>query len=154
MHRQDVSLVHELGVDALNIVVVHKIVELDSCRHHAVGALDGVGDLKIVMVVVPAVKRLVEGVVGHAVKGILVCPAGIVAVDDLAHEPEIRFDLIRSAAQGLHKLEVQHIGSVQADAVHVELGNPEADHVTDVVADVGILLVELHQQVIAAPVGV
>ena len=148
------GLVHELGVDALHIMVVHKVVELDMGRDHPVGALNGVGDLKVIVVVVPAVQGLVQGVVGDGVQGVLVCPAGVVPVDHLAHEPEVRLDLVGGAPQGLHELKIQHVGGVETDAVHVELADPEADHVTDIIPDGGVSLVELHQQVVAAPVVV
>ena len=46
------------------------------------------------------------------------------------------------------------IRGIKPDPIHIKFPDPEADHVTDVVADVGVSLVELHQQVVAAPVGV
>ena len=91
-------------------------------------------------------------VIGDGVQRPLVDPAGVVPVDDLAHEPEFRLHLIRHTAQRSHIVEIQHIRRVQPYAVDIELPDPEPHHVADIVPHRGIVLVELGQQIVAAPV--
>ena len=148
------GLVVELGADALHVVVVHKLVEPDMRRHHAIGALDRMGDLEVVVVVVPTVEALVQGVVGHAVERALVRPTRVVAVNDLAHQPEVGLERIDGLAQGLHEVKVEHVGRVETDAIYVKLADPEANDVADVVAHGRVALVELGEQVVASPVVV
>ena len=113
-----------------------------------------VGNFKIVMVVVSAPQTLVQLVVGNGVQHFRVCPAAVIAVDDLAHQPELRFYLICQTAQPAHEVEVQHVGCIQTDAVDVELLHPEADGIIMVLLHLRVALVQLDQQVVAAPVAV
>ena len=114
----------------------------------------GVCDLKIVVVVVAAPQALVQLIVGNGMEHFRVGPAAVIAVDDLAHQPELRLDLVGKAAQTLHKVEVQHIRCIQPDAVNVECIDPEADGIIMVVLHLGVALVQLDQQVEAAPVAI
>ena len=75
-------------------------------------------------------------------------------MDDLAHQPELRLHFVGKAAQSLHEVKVQHVGSVQTDAVDVELLHPEADGIIMVLLHLRVALVQLDQQVEAAPVAV
>ena len=121
MHRQPVPLVIQLGVDALHVVVVHKAVErpaVDAVLHEAV---QGMRDLEIVVVVVAAVERLVQGIVRHRVQHSGVHPALVFSVDHLSHQPEFRLDGVCQAPQRPHEVKVQHVGGVQAQPVDVEL---------------------------------
>jgi hypothetical protein len=136
-------------------MVVDKVVELQTFRPvatHLIEALYRVGDLKKVMIVVTRVQRLVEMIIGDRMQCSLVDPAGIVAMDHLAHQPEIGFDFICHVAQCLHIFKVQHIGGVQTDSVDIKFADPETDHITDVIPDRGIVLVQLYKKIVAAPV--
>ena len=113
-----------------------------------------VGNFKIVMVVVSAPQTLVQLVVGNGVQHFRVCPAAVIAVDDLAHQPELRFYLVCQTAQPAHEVEVQHVGCIQTDAVDVELLHPEADGIIMILLHLRVALVQLDQQVVAAPVAV
>ena len=93
-------------------------------------------------------------VVGHRVQHLRVCPAAVIAVDHLAHEPEFWLYLVGKAAQTAHKVKVQHIGCVQTDAVNVKFIHPEADGIVVVVLHLRVALVQLDQQIEAAPVSV
>ena len=75
-------------------------------------------------------------------------------MDDLAHQPELRLYLVCQTAQPAHEVEIQHIGCVQTDAVDVELFHPEADGIIMVLLHLRVALVQLDQQVVAAPVAV
>ena len=114
----------------------------------------GVGNFKIVVVVVAAPQALVQLVVGHRVQHFRVCPAAVIAVDDLAHQPELRLYLVCQTAQPAHEVKIQHIGCVQTDAIDVELLHPEADGIIMVLLHLRVALVQLDQQVVAAPVAV
>ena len=72
---------------------------------------------------------LMQFVVGNGMEHLGVCPAAVVAVDDLAHQPELRLHLVGNAAQAPHEVEVQHVGSVQTDASISNSSPQEADGV-------------------------
>ncbi len=92
-------LVGKLGVNTLHIMVVHEIVKIQVA--HVLQIFHSVRDLEIVVVVVAAVKSLVQGIVGNAVQGAAIYPAAVIAVDNLAHQPEIRFHFLSGAAQAV-----------------------------------------------------
>ena len=154
MDRHVMSLVHQFGADAFHIMVVHEIVKPDIARNHAYGTLHRMRDLKIVVIVVSAVQAFVQRVIRDAVEGIIICPAGIVSVNDFSHQPEIALHLVRRPPERLHKLKIQHVRGVQPDAVHVKFADPEADDIADVIPDCRVPLVQLGQQVVASPVVV
>ena len=134
-------------------MVVHEAVQQRvPAQAHVQLALDGVGDLEVVVIVVGAVERLVQVVVGDGIERGVVHPAAVIAVDHLAHQPEIRLHGLGGGAQGAHEVKIQHVGGVQAQAVDVERLHPEAHRVQQVVPHGGILQVQLHQLVVAAPV--
>ena len=114
----------------------------------------GVGNFKVIMVVVAAPQALVQLVVGDGVQHFRVCPAAVIPVDDLAHQPELRLYLVCQTAQPAHEIEIQHVGCVQTDAVDVELLHPEADGIVVVLLHLRVALVQLDQQVVAAPVAI
>ena len=83
-------------------MVVGKGVEVAAVAHQTVHMLDGVSDLKVVVVVVAGVNALVAFVVCDRVKHILVGDSVVVAVGDLAVKPEI--GLFASAKSMLQNL--------------------------------------------------
>ena len=145
--------VAQLVGQALHIVVVREEIE-PGVVAQALQTAHGVRDLEIVVVVVAAPQALVQLVVGNGVQHFRVCPAAVIAVDDLAHQPELRFYLVCQTAQPPHEVEVQHVGCIQTDAVDVELLHPEADGIKMVLLHLRVALVQLDQQVVAAPVAV
>ena len=154
MHRKPLPLVAEFGMDAFHVVVVHKAVErpaIDPVLHEAV---ERVGNLKIVMVIVAAVEGFVQGIVRHGVQHLRIDPALVLPVNDLAHQPELRFHGVREASQCPHEIEIQNIRRVQTQSVDVELCYPEAYRLQVVIDHLGVSEVELCQQIIAAPVVV
>ena len=139
-------------MDAFHIVVVRKAVQtaaVDSVLHEPVQRM---GDLKIVVVIVPAVERLVQGIVRHRVQHLRVDPALVFPVDHFPHEPEFGLDRVRQSAQRTHEVKIQNIGRVQAQPVDVELRDPPAYRVQMIVDHLRIAQVELRQQIIPAPV--
>jgi hypothetical protein len=149
----DVVAVAQFVGQALHIVVIREVIE-PGIVAEALQTPHGMGDFEIVVVVVAAPQTLMQFVVGDRVEHLGVGPAAVVAMDDLAHQPELRLHLVGNAAQAPHEVEVQHVGSVQTDAVNIELIHPEADGVEVVVLHLGVALVQLDQQVEAAPVAV
>ena len=149
----DVIPVAQLVGQPLDIVVVREEVE-PGVVAQTLQPTHGMRDLEIVVVVVAAPQALVQLIVGHGVEHFGVGPAAVIAVDDLAHQPELRLDLVGEAAQPFHEVEVQHVGCIQPDAVDVEFMDPEADGVEVVVLHLRVPLVQLDQQVEAAPVAV
>ena len=149
----DVFPVAQLVGQALHIVVVREKIQ-PGVVAQPLQTAHGVGDLEIVVVVVAAPQALVQLVVGHRVQHFGVCPAAVVPVDHLTHEPELRFDLVGQTAQPAHEVKVQHVGCIQPDAVDVKLVYPKADGVEVIVLHLRVALVQLDQQVEAAPVPV
>ena len=148
-------LVAQLGIDTFYIVVVHKIIQLQSfwpVAAHFIEAFYGMSDLKVVVIIVSGIQCLVQMIVGNGMKGSFVDPADVIAVDDLTHQPEFRFYFIGSLTQCLHKIKIQHIGSVQTDTVNIEFVYPETDHIADIVLNFRIALVQFYQKIVTAPV--
>ena len=141
------GLAAQPGEDALHVVVVGKAVQP---RTQGPQLLHGVGQLKVVVVVVAGVQGLVQAVVGHGVQP-RVQPAAVLAVDHLAHQPEVRLEGIGELPQLPQEPEVQHVRRVQPQTVDIEFLHPEADGVQVVPPHGGILQVQLRQQLIAAP---
>ena len=155
MYWCKVCFVRQLCVDTFHIVIVDKIVEfqaIGTVAAHFIQAFYRVGDLEIVVVIVPGVESLVQRIVCHCMQCISVYPAGIVAVDDLTHQPEFRFYIVGDGAQHMHVVKIEHICGIQTDTIHIECTDPEADHIADVVTHGGIVLIEFDEQVVTAPV--
>ena len=72
-------------------------------------------------------------------------------MDNLAHEPEVGLHVVCRRPQRSHEVEVEHVGRIQPDSVHVEFAHPKAHHVAQVVAHGRVALVELGQKVVSAP---
>ena len=114
-------------------------------------AVEGVGDLEVVLGVVGRPVALPALVVGHRVQHLRVGPAGVVPVDDLAHEPELRVPGLGVVLQGPEEVEAHAVGGVQPEPVDVEAVHPHAHGPQQVVPDLGVFQVELHQFVVSAP---
>ena len=112
------------------------------------------GDLKVVVVVVSRIQRLVQVVVRDRMQHGGADPAGVIPVDHLAHQPEIRLYLVGETAQRLHKAKVQHIRRVQTQPVDIKFRHPHPDGIAQIVLHFPVALIELHQQVVSAPVVV
>mgnify|MGYP007000008514 CR=1 FL=1 len=98
----DVLAVAQFIGQPLHIVVIREVIE-PGIVAEALQTPHGMGDLEIVVVVVAAPQTLMQFVVGNGVEHLRVGPAAVVAVDDLAHQPELRLHLVGNAAQALMK---------------------------------------------------
>ena len=139
MNWSKMRLIGKFGVNSFYIMVVHEIIKIKVA--HVLQIFYSVRDLKIVMVIVSAVKSLVKCIVCNTVKGAAIYPATVIAVDDFAHQPEIRLHFLSGAAQLFHKIKVQNVRSVKTDTIHIKFRNPETDHIADVVLHIRITLV-------------
>lgn len=110
------------------------------------------GDFKIIMVVMSGIQRLMKMIICHGMQCPFIHPAVVVSVNHLSHQPEFRFHLIGRSTQRPHKVEIQHICRIQANPIHIKLTDPEADYITNVLNYFRIFLIQLHQQIVAAPV--
>ena len=140
--------VGQLAGQPVLIVVVCKGVKADPALREPP---DGVGDLKIVAVVVGGPEGLVEGVVGDGVEHVVPHPAVVLPVDHLAHEPEILLHGGGCRPQLPHKVKVQHVGAVQAQAVDIEGVRPEADGVQEVILHLRILQIQAGEIELSLP---
>ena len=73
------------------------------------------------------------------------------AVSRLAIEAGLCPQLSRYLVQALHKVAVQTVGDIKAQAVHAQLALPHAHGVEQVIDDGGVAQVELHQVLVALP---
>ena len=102
-------------------------------------AVQAVADLVHVAGVEAGIQPLIALVVGHAVAGVVVHPAVVVAVQGLAHQDEIRLDAVGQAAQLAQKAQVQAVGHVEAQAVDVVVPHPVAHSVEQIIFHVRML---------------
>ena len=133
-------------------MVIDKCVQTNLVSHYSEQSLDGMGNLEVVVVVVTGKKTFVELVVGDGVEHAGICPAGIIPVNDLTHQPEFRFYAVAHTAQIAHEAKVEDICCIEADTVNVELADPEPDCVKEVVLDVPVPHIELDEKVMPTPV--
>ncbi len=82
---------------------------------------DRMSDLKIIVIVMTGIETLVQFIVRHGMKDLIVGPAGIIPMDHFAHQPEIFFFLRSSPAHLFHEIKGQAVCTVQTDAVDVKL---------------------------------
>ena len=97
------------------------------------------------------IQPLVALIVGHAVAGVVVHPAVVVAVQGLAHQHKIGLQAVGQAAQLGQKAKVQAVGHVQAQAVDVIVPHPVAHGVEQVIFHVRMLQIQLDQFIAALP---
>ena len=84
-------------------------------------------------------------VVCHCVKGIAIDPSAIFAVNYLTHQPKIFLHLVGDLAHPLHEIKIQHVSSVETDAVDIKFGNPETDDIVYKIFHFRIPLVQFYQ---------
>ena len=156
VHVVQVGGVGQLAGQTIHVVVVREIIEgqipIDAPWPEL--AVEGVGDLEIVFVVVGGPQALPALVIGDGVQHLRVGPPGVVPVDDLPHEPEVRITVLHKALEGAEEVKIHAVGGVQPQAVDVEGIHPHAHRVQQVAHHVGVAQVELHQLVVALPGGV
>ena len=131
----------ELGVDSFHVMIVHKVIQLQTVRAvstQAIKTLYRMCDFKVIMIIVPGIQSLMKLIIGDRVEGAFVHPSVVVPVDDLAHQPEFRLYFICHMAERLHIFKIQY---VQPDSVHVKFLHPEADDIADIITNRGIMLV-------------
>ena len=137
----------------VHVVVFGEVVEAQLLVNAAGPelAVEGVGNLEIVLGVVGRPVALPALVVGHRVQHLRVGPAGVVPVDDLAHEPELRVPGFGVVLQGPEEVEVHAVGGIQPETVDVETVHPHAHGPQQVIPDLGVFEIELHQLIVASP---
>ena len=59
----------------------------------------------------------------------IIRPAGVVSMNDLAHQPEFGLYFIGQPPERLHKPEIQHIGRIQTETIDVKFRHPHPDRV-------------------------
>ena len=114
-------------------------------------ALQRMYDFKQIHAIEAGMQSLVALVIRDRIEHLRVRPAVVVAVDDLAHEPEVRALALAEAADALEEIEVDAVGGVETDAVDLELLDPVIDGVDQVVADADVLEIQLDEVVVAVP---
>ena len=109
------------------------------------------GDLEHVDRVKAGVQALVALVVGAGVEHLVVDDLVVVAVERLADQHKVGLELAGKAVQAAHKVAIEHIGDIQAQAVDTKVIGPTAHGLEQVIDHSGILQVELHKLKMAFP---
>ena len=150
MNRIKMRFIGQFGVDSFYIVIVNKVVQIKIS--HVLEIFHCMCDLEIVMVIVSTVKSFVQSIVCDTVQCLAIYPAAVIAMDNFTHQPEIRFDFLGSTAECTHEIKIQDISGIQTDSIDIKLRNPVANHITDIILDFRISLVQLDKQIVSAPV--
>ena len=111
----------------------------------------GMGYLEIVAVVVRGIYPLVALVVGNAVEHFRVCPASVVPVDYLAHEPEIRSQGTGEGMYPFDEIVIEAVRSVKAYAVYAPVLYPHFNGVQEIFHHLVIAEIELYQVIAVVP---
>ena len=77
-------------------MVVNKSIQLHIATDTEKTAY-GMGNFEIIVVVVPGEQPFVKLIVGNGMQHLAVGPAAVVTVDDLAHQPEVGFQIVAYA---------------------------------------------------------
>ena len=124
----------DLTVNAVHIVIVNKGIQLHPPVDTAVllkFPSYGMGDLKVIVVIVSGIDALVKFIIRNTVQHFLsvLDVSAVVSVDDLPHKPEVLFLLTCAPAHFLHEAKVKTIRAVQADAVNIKGIDPLIYHI-------------------------
>ena len=116
--------------DSVYIVVIHKRIQFHPLINAPVFVKfppDGVGNFKVIVVIVSGIKALVQFIIGNTVEHTLSVPdiTAVISVNHLAHKPEIPFLCLRSSPHFFHKRELQTVCTVQTNTVNVKRIDPE-----------------------------
>jgi hypothetical protein len=152
--KRQISRIVYSACDTVHIVVVNKVVEVEILVYSSVHTgltVDRIVYLKVVLVVVGGVYSLVALVVCNAVEHFRVSPAVIVAVDYLAHEPEVTLLSLAEASDALEEVKVDAVGCVEAYSVDAKGFYPVVNSVDDMVTDTYISEIELDEVIVTVP---
>ena len=139
IHRIKAALVIDRAGDPVDIVVIHEVVKLDIAVNSAVCAalaVDGIVDLEEILVIVGRPDTLVALIIRCRIEHFRVCPTVVVAVDDLAHEPEFGISALAEGMDALEEIEVDAVSRIKADAVDLEFLHPVRHSVQQIIADI------------------
>ena len=138
-------------------MVVGEVVERGKFAVDSLGTkftLERVCQLKKVAVIKGGVQAFVELVVGGGVQRVRVRPLAVIAVDDLAHQPQVGIELVDEGAQLAQEIKTERVSGIQADAVDLKLFLPHADGVKQVLPGGRFGEIELYQVEVSVPGGV
>ncbi len=81
----------------------------------------------------------VTGVIGHRIQGCVIDPSAVISVDDLTHQPKIRFQRLAVRCQRFLEFQVKHISNIQAQPIDIKPLDPPADSVQQVFSHPGMM---------------
>ena len=149
------GLVRQDARQARHVVVVDKrqqvLAAVDAPGVAAKLTVQRVRDLEHIDRVKARVQALVALVVGAGAEHLVVDDLVVVAVERLANQYEIGFELTGKAMQTTHEIAVEHVGDVQAQTVDAKDFGPATHGLKQVIDHGGILQVELHKLKMALP---
>ena len=134
-------------------MIVYEIVKMHIvAKPHVSLAFDRVCYLKVVVIVVSAVKSLVQCIICHGVQGIVIYPSAVLSVYDLSHQPEVILQTVRDTPEFTHESLFEHIRGIQANAVDIEFRYPETHSVKMILSHLRLIQIELWKQIVSSPV--
>ena len=111
----------------IDVVVVNKIVQ-NAPRIHTVFAVvfpvEVIGKFIHILTVQARPQGFINLVVCYRIKPAVHEPFRIIAVNDFAHQPKIRFNAPAKRAQRVEKIFAQHVRRIKPQSVYAEFLNP------------------------------
>ena len=123
IHKGKICRIIQCACQTVNIMVINEVVEVDIPVDTAVCTgltVDRVVYLEVVLIIMGGIKSLVALIVCNTIEHFRVSPAIIIAVDYLAHEPEVTLLALAETTQTLEEIEVDTVSSVEADTVNTK----------------------------------
>ena len=143
----EMVFVYYLTCNSLNIMVVGETVQFQvpvMASTHVIKTLYRVCNFKKVMLVAAGPKSFIQVIIGYRMQSFRINPACIFAMNDFAHQPEIRFYFIGNLTHSFHKIKIKNIRCVKPDAINVKFRNPEADYIVNIIFYLWIPLVQFY----------
>ena len=155
INQRQMRGVIEVRCDPRHVVVIHKTHEMKTSKPAPVlrpELLDqGVDDLEHIHAVKAAEESLIAGIVRAGMAHLSIDPHLIVAVQKLAQKQELRLQSGSKAAKFLQEFPVEAVCHVKAQSVDIEILDPVADLIEDVIYHGIVPEIELHQIEAAFP---
>ena len=108
-------------------------------------------DLEQIHAVEAGIQSLIAFIVGAGMQHLIVHQRLIVAMQDLSHQEKVLLQPVAEAAEPAHKVMIQQIGNIQTQTVDIEVLHPETDAFQNVIHNLFIFQIQLHQVIISLP---
>ena len=145
-------LVFQFCINTLHIMVIHETIKSQTISNHIADIFNGMCHFKIVVLIMTGIQCFVKHIVCYGMKCFFIYPTRIIAMNYFSHEPELRLHFICHMTKSFHVVEIHNIRSIQTNSINVKLAYPKANHVTDIISDCRVVLIQFRKKVVASPV--